>query len=43
MAIREIIETLKADDDDPDVNILIKEKHFEEVVALVKKQNLIKK
>ncbi len=43
MAIREIIETLNADDDDPDVNILIKEKHFEEVVALVKKQNLIKK
>jgi len=30
-------------DEDPDVNILIKEEHFEEVVRLVKKQNIIKK
>ena len=43
MAIREIIETMKEQDEEPDVNIVIKEKHFEEVVQLVKMQNLIKK
>jgi transitional endoplasmic reticulum ATPase len=43
MAIREIIETMKIQDEDPDVNILIKEEHFEEVVRLVKTQNIIKK
>jgi len=43
MAIREIIETMKEHDEEPDVNIIIKEKHFEEVVQLVKMQNLIKK
>jgi len=43
MAIREIIETMKEQDNEPDVNIIIKEKHFEEVVQLVKMQNLIKK
>jgi len=43
MAIREIIETMKNPDEDPDVNILIKEEHFEEVVRLVKTQNIIKK
>ena len=43
MAIREIIETMKMQDEDPDVNILIKEEHFEEVVRLVKTQNIIKK
>lgn len=43
MAIREIIETLKEQDEEPDVNIVIKEKHFDEVVRLVQMQNLIKK
>jgi len=43
MAIREIIETMKEQDEEPDVNIIIQEKHFEEVVQLVKMQNLIKK
>lgn len=43
MAIREIIETMKMQDEDPDVNILIKKEHFEEVVRLVKTQNIIKK
>ena len=43
MAIREIIETLKEQDEEPDVNIVIKEKHFDEVIRLVQMQNLIKK
>ncbi len=43
MAIREIIDTLIDQEVEPDVNIVIKEKHFEEVVQLVKTQNLIKK
>jgi len=34
---------MKEHDEEPDVNIIIKEKHFEEVVQLVKMQNLIKK
>jgi len=42
-AIREIIETLSENAKEPDVNIIIKEKHFEEVVRLIKKQNQIKK
>jgi transitional endoplasmic reticulum ATPase len=42
-AIREIIETLSENAEEPDANIIIKEKHFEEVVRLVKTQNLIKK
>jgi len=42
-AIREAIETMKEDDEEPDVNIVIKASHFEEVVQLVKSQNLIKK
>lgn len=43
IAIREIIETMKEQDEEPDVDIVIKEKHFDEVVQLVKMQNLIKK
>jgi transitional endoplasmic reticulum ATPase len=43
IAIREIIETMKEQDKEPDVDIVIKEKHFEEIVQLVKIQNLIKK
>ena len=43
MAIREVIDTLKGQEVESDVNIVIKEKHFEEVVQLVKTQNLIKK
>lgn len=43
IAIREIIETLKYTDTEPDANIVIKQKHFEEVVGLVKQQNLVKK
>ena len=43
MAIREIIETMKEQDEEPDVEIVIKEKHFDEIVQLVQMQNLIKK
>jgi len=43
IAIREIIETMKESDQEPDVDIVINEKHFEKVVQLVKMQNLIKK
>ncbi len=43
MAIREIIETLKEQEEEPDVNIVIKEKHFDEIIRLVQMQNLIKK
>jgi transitional endoplasmic reticulum ATPase len=43
MAIREIIETLKEQEEEPDVDIVIKEKQFDEAVQLVKIQNLIKK
>lgn len=43
MAIREIIESMKDADKEPDMNIVIREKHFEEVVQLVKAQNLVKK
>ena len=43
IAIREIIEDLKGQEDDSELNILIKEKHFDEVIQLVKKQNAIKK
>jgi transitional endoplasmic reticulum ATPase len=42
IAIREIIESMKELDQTPDVTIVIKEKHFDEVVQLVKMQNLIK-
>lgn len=43
MAIREIIETMKEQDEEPDVEIVIKEKHFDEIIRLVQMQNLIKK
>jgi transitional endoplasmic reticulum ATPase len=43
MAIREIIDTLKGLESEPNVNIVIKKEHFEEVVQLVKTQNAIKK
>ncbi|MEI6456071.1 MAG: CDC48 family AAA ATPase [bacterium] len=43
MAIREIIENLKEQAEEPEANIVIKESHFQEVVKLVKMQNLIKK
>ena len=43
IAIREIIEDLKGQEDDSELNIIIKEKHFDEVIELVKKQNSIKK
>jgi transitional endoplasmic reticulum ATPase len=43
VAIREIIETMKELNEESDVDIVIKEKHFDEVVQLVKTQNLIKK
>ena len=42
MAIREIIETLKDQEEEPDVRIVIKAKHFDEVIQMVKIQNLIK-
>jgi transitional endoplasmic reticulum ATPase len=42
LAIREIIESMKELDQTPDIDIVIKEKHFDEVVQLVKMQNLIK-
>ncbi len=41
-AIREIIETLKGSDEDSAANIIITEKHFEEIIQLVKQQNLVK-
>ena len=43
IAIREIIEDLKGQEEDSELNIVIKEKHFDEVIQLVKKQNAIKK
>ena len=43
IAIREIIEDLKGQEEDSELNIVIKEKHFDEVIQLVKKQNSIKK
>ena len=43
IAIREIIEDLKGLEEDSELKILIKEKHFDEVIQLVKKQNSIKK
>jgi transitional endoplasmic reticulum ATPase len=42
IAIREVIESMKELDQTPDIDIVIKEKHFDEVVQLVKMQNLIK-
>jgi transitional endoplasmic reticulum ATPase len=41
-AIREIIEKLKDTEEDPTPNIVIKEKHFDEIIQLVKQQNIIK-
>ncbi|MFT5958734.1 MAG: transitional endoplasmic reticulum ATPase, partial [Polaribacter sp.] len=43
MAIREIIDSFKDQEVEPDIHIVIKEEHFLEVVQLVKTQNLIKK
>jgi len=43
MAIREIIDISKGLEADPNVDIVIKKEHFEEVVQLVKTQNSIKK
>jgi transitional endoplasmic reticulum ATPase len=41
-AIREIIETLKEPDENPIGNIVIQENHFDEIIQLVKQQNMIK-
>ncbi|MCF8352783.1 MAG: hypothetical protein K9H15_16570, partial [Bacteroidales bacterium] len=41
-AIRKIIETLTDPDEEPDGNIVINEKHFEEIIQLVKQQNVVK-
>jgi len=43
IAIREVIDSLKDQEEDPDIDITIKSKHFDEVVQLVVKQNQIKK
>ena len=41
-AIRETIEKIKDSEQDPTPNIVIKEKHFDEIIELVKQQNLVK-
>ncbi len=41
-SIREIIETLKGSEEDPAANIIVSEKHFDEIIQLVKEQNLVK-